>query len=42
LLIIAVGRIHYLSRENGEWKIIGNVGETPKVLEFGTSPHPLF
>ena len=34
--------IHYLTRENGEWKIIGNIGETPTVLEFGASPHPLF
>lgn len=34
--------IHYLTREQGGWRIRGNVGETPKVLPFGTAPHPLF
>ena len=24
------------------WRIRGNVGESPRVLPFGTAPHPLF
>jgi ketosteroid isomerase-like protein len=34
--------VHILGKENGAWRIRGNVGETPKVLPFGTAPHPLF
>ena len=26
----------------GVWRIRGNAGETPRVLPFGTAPHPLF
>ena len=34
--------VHYLTSEGGAWRIRGNAGETPRVLPFGTSPHPLF
>lgn len=34
--------VHYLVLENGAWRIRGNVGESPRVLPFGTAPHPLF
>ena len=34
--------VHYLTLEGGVWRISGNVGETPRVLPFGTAPHPLF
>ena len=34
--------MHFLVKENGGWRIRGNTGETPKVLPFGTAPHPLF
>jgi len=34
--------MHFLVKENGAWRIRGNTGETPKVLPFGTAPHPLF
>ncbi|MDH4185772.1 MAG: hypothetical protein OEV08_02130 [Nitrospira sp.] len=34
--------VHYLTLEQGSWRIRGNVGDSPKVLPFGTSPHPLF
>lgn len=34
--------IHYLVLEDGAWRIRGNVGESPRVLPFGTAPHPLF
>jgi len=34
--------IHFLKLEGGAWRIIGNAGETPRVLPFGTAPHPLF
>ncbi len=34
--------IHYLSSEEGGWRLRGNVGETPRLMPFGTSPHPLF
>lgn len=34
--------VHYLVFENGAWRIRGNVGESPRVLPFGTAPHPLF
>ncbi|HSF66250.1 MAG TPA: hypothetical protein VLA67_02360 [Nitrospiraceae bacterium] len=28
--------------QGGVWRIRGNAGETPRVLPFGTAPHPLF
>jgi hypothetical protein len=34
--------VHYLAVEEGGWRIRGNVGESPRVLPFGTAPHPLF
>ena len=34
--------VHYLTLEGGAWRIRGNAGETPRVLPFGTAPHPLF
>lgn len=34
--------VHYLVLEDGAWRIRGNVGESPRVLPFGTAPHPLF
>jgi hypothetical protein len=34
--------IHYLVLEDGAWRIRGNVGESSRVLPFGTAPHPLF
>ena len=34
--------VHYLALEGGEWRIRGNLGDSPHVLPFGTSPHPLF
>ncbi len=34
--------VHYLTLEEGHWRISGNAGETPRVLPFGTAPHPLF
>ena len=34
--------VHYLVLEDGTWRIRGNVGESPRVLPFGTAPHPLF
>jgi ketosteroid isomerase-like protein len=35
--------IHYLKKENGRWRITGNVGgESQPVLQFGIAPHPLF
>jgi hypothetical protein len=34
--------VHYVVLENGAWRIRGNVGELPRVLPFGTAPHPLF
>jgi len=34
--------VHFLVKENGKWRIRGNVGDAPKVLPFGTAPHPLF
>ena len=36
------GEIHHLRKEDGAWRIRGHVGETPRVLPFGTTPHPLF
>ncbi len=34
--------VHYLTFEHGGWRIRGNVGDSPKVMPFGTAPHPLF
>lgn len=34
--------VHYLTFENGGWRIRGNVGDSPKVMPFGIAPHPLF
>jgi ketosteroid isomerase-like protein len=35
--------VHYLKKENGRWRITGNVGgESQPALQFGTAPHPLF
>jgi hypothetical protein len=34
--------VHYLVLEEGTWRIHGNGGESPRVLPFGTAPHPLF
>ncbi len=35
--------VHYLKKENGRWRIVGNVGgESIPVLQFGVAPHPLF
>ena len=34
--------VHYLTREGGVWRIRGNAGDQPRVLSFGTAPHPLF
>jgi hypothetical protein len=36
------GEVHFLALEGGAWRIRGNAGETPRVLPFGTAPHPLF
>jgi hypothetical protein len=27
---------------DGQWRIRGNVGDSPRFMPFGTSPHPLF
>lgn len=34
--------VHYLTFEQGGWRIRGNVGDSPKMMPFGTAPHPLF
>jgi hypothetical protein len=34
--------VHNLIFENGQWRIRGNVDEEPRIMPFGTSPHPLF
>jgi len=35
--------IHYLKKENGRWRITGNIGgESQPTLQFGIAPHPLF
>ncbi len=34
--------IHYMTWEDGQWRIRGNVGDSPRLMPFGTSPHPLF
>jgi hypothetical protein len=36
------GEVHYMVREDGTWKIRGNLGDAQTVLPFGTAPHPLF
>jgi hypothetical protein len=34
--------VHYLVKEDGVWRIIGNAGGTPETPRFGHAPHPLF
>lgn len=34
--------IHYLVKEEGAWRIIGNAGSMPETPRFGHAPHPLF
>jgi len=35
--------VHYLKKENGRWKITGNLGGASEpLLSFGIAPHPLF
>ena len=34
--------VHYLTLEGGVWRIRGNAADQPRVLPFGTAPHPLF
>ena len=34
--------VHFLTLEGGVWRIRGNAGDQPRVLPFGTAPHPLF
>ena len=35
--------VHYLRKENGRWRIVGNAGgESQPLLQFGVAPHPLF
>lgn len=34
--------VHFMTLEGGAWRIRGNAGEQPRVLPFGTAPHPLF
>jgi len=34
--------VHYLVFEENGWRIRGNLGDVPRTLPFGTSPHPLF
>ena len=36
------GEVHYMVKEDGAWKIRGNLGDVQSVLPFGTAPHPLF
>lgn len=36
------GEVHYLTLEEGRWRIRGNLGDSPRIMPFGTSPHPLF
>ncbi|OGW65571.1 MAG: hypothetical protein A3H49_13160 [Nitrospirae bacterium RIFCSPLOWO2_02_FULL_62_14] len=36
------GEVHFMVREDGTWKIRGNLGDVQAVLPFGTAPHPLF
>lgn len=34
--------VHYLVKEDGAWRIIGNAGGAPETPRFGHAPHPLF
>jgi hypothetical protein len=34
--------VHFLMLDGGAWRISGNAGDQPRVLPFGTAPHPLF
>ncbi|MCS6289038.1 MAG: nuclear transport factor 2 family protein [Nitrospira sp.] len=34
--------VHYMMFDDGQWRIRGNVGDSPRFMPFGTSPHPLF
>jgi hypothetical protein len=34
--------VHFMTLEGGAWRIRGNAGDQPRVLPFGTAPHPLF
>jgi hypothetical protein len=34
--------VHYMTFDDGQWRIRGNVGDSPRLMPFGTSPHPLF
>lgn len=34
--------VHYMTFDEGQWRIRGNVGDAPRLMPFGTSPHPLF
>lgn len=34
--------VHYMTFEDGQWRIRGNIGDSPRIMPFGTSPHPLF
>jgi hypothetical protein len=34
--------VHYLVKEDGVWRIIGNAGRAPESPRFGHAPHPLF
>lgn len=34
--------VHYLVKEDGAWRIIGNAGTAPESPRFGHAPHPLF
>jgi hypothetical protein len=36
------GEVHSMVKEDGAWKIRGNLGDFQTVLPFGTAPHPLF
>jgi hypothetical protein len=34
--------VHYLVKEDGTWRLIGNAGERLETHRFGHAPHPLF
>jgi hypothetical protein len=34
--------VHYLVKEDGSWRIIGNAGTVAETPRFGHAPHPLF
>lgn len=36
------GEVHHLVYEDGAWRVRGHAGPTPKVLQFGVTPHPFF